>query len=289
MAVARRGGFAAAAAELNLSPSAVSHAVRTVEDRLGVPVFARTTRSVHLTEAGAAFVAALGPAFSDIAEAMEHARSTRDNPAGLLRINTSHVAIRMVLTEIVTEMALAHPNVTVELFADDSLTDIVAEGFDAGVRLGEMISQDMVAVRLTPPFQAIMAASPDYLARHETPQTIADLSDHACVGFRLPGSGGLYRWDLVDAGEPVEVDVSGPLILSDASQAVETALADIGIVYVFEPLVRDLLADGRLVQVLPEASCDEPGLFLYFPQRATQAPKLRAFVDIARRVCARRS
>jgi DNA-binding transcriptional LysR family regulator len=284
--VARRGGFAAAAAELGMSPSAVSHAVRLVEERIGQPLFARTTRSVALTEAGEALVGTVGPALQDIAERMERIRAVKGRPSGLLRINASRVAFPLALTPIVAVMAERYPDVTVEIFADERLSDIVGEGFDAGVRLGEMIAEDMVAVRLTPPFQAIIVASPAYIGLRGRPKSLADLARHNCIGYRQMRSRALYRWDLSDEGKDVVVETRGTAIVTDSLSARDLALAGIGLVYLFEPLVRADIEAGQLVQVLPEASIEEPGLFLYFPRRASMAPKLRAFIDTARAVAA---
>jgi DNA-binding transcriptional LysR family regulator len=286
LAVAKRGGFAAAAGALGMSPSAVSHAVRTVEDRLGAPLFARTTRSVALTEAGHGFVAAIGPAMQDLQDGLERLRLAGGRVTGVLRLNVPRIAQPIVLTPILLLLARRHPELVVEVTSDDRLADIVAEGFDAGVRLGGMIAQDMVAVRLTPPFQAIMVASPDYLAARGEPADIAGLARHNCIGFRLLASGGVYAWDLTDGDEEVAVSVSGTVRVTDSSYAKDLALAGAGIAYVFEPLVRAELHDGRLRQVLPAASIEEAGLFLYYPRRAAIAPKLRAFIEAAKEVLA---
>ncbi|RUW29287.1 LysR family transcriptional regulator, partial [Mesorhizobium sp. M2A.F.Ca.ET.015.02.1.1] len=205
VAVARRGGFALAAAELGMSPSAVSHAVRLVEERVGQPLFARTTRSVSLTEAGKALVETAGPALQDIAERMDRIRGVKGRPAGLLRINASNIAIPLAVTPVVAAMAERYPDVTVEIVADQGLIDIVGEGFDAGVRLGEMIAQDMVTVRMTPPFKAVIVASPTYVGKRGRPRAVADLADHNCIGYRLVRSGALYRWDLNDNDRDVVV------------------------------------------------------------------------------------
>lgn len=287
LAVARRRSFAAAAAELGMSPSAVSHAVRLVEERIGQPLFARTTRSVALTEAGEALIGTVGPALQDIAERMERIRAVKGRASGLLRINAPRLAFPLVLTPILAAMAERHPGVTVEIFTDERLADIVGEGFDAGIRLGEMIAEDMVAVRLTPPFRVIVVASPAYVGRHGRPKSLFDLSKHNCIGYRQIRSGALYRWDLAENGKDVAVETRGTAIVSEALSARDLALAGIGLIYIFEPLVRADLAAGRLVQVLPEASIEEPGLFLYFPRRASMAPKLRAFIDTARAVAER--
>ena len=284
VAVARRGGFALAAAELGMSPSAVSHAVRLVEERIGQPLFARTTRSVSLTEAGKALVETAAPALQDIAERMDRIRGVKGRPAGLLRINASNIAIPLAVTPVVAAMAERYPDVTVEIVADQGLIDIVGEGFDAGIRLGEMIAQDMVTVRMTPPFKAVIVASPAYIAKHGRPRDVADLADHNCIGYRLVRSGALYRWDLNDNGKDVVVETCGTAIVTDSLGAIDLALTGVGLAYVFEPLVRAGLAAGRLVQVLPQTAIEEPGLFLYFPRRASMAPKLRAFIDTAQEI-----
>ncbi|MET3592585.1 MULTISPECIES: LysR family transcriptional regulator [Mesorhizobium] len=284
VAVARRGGFALAAAELGMSPSAVSHAVRLVEERIGQPLFARTTRSVSLTEAGRALVETAAPALQDIAERMDRIRGVKGRPSGLLRINASNIAIPLAVTPVIAAMAERYPDVTVEVFADQALVDIVGEGFDAGIRLGEMIAQDMVTVRLTPPFKAMVVASPAYIGKHGRPRDVADLANHNCIGYRLVRSGGLYRWDLNDNGKDVVVETRGTAVVTDSLAAIDLALAGVGLAYVFEPLVRAGLAAGRLIQILPKTAIEEPGLFLYFPRRASMAPKLRAFIDTAQEI-----
>lgn len=284
LAVARRKGFAAAALELGTSASNVSHAVRTVENRLGTPLFARTTRSVSLTAEGEALIAALTPALQEIEASWDLARAKKTGASGLLRINTPRVALPLAVTPIVAAMVAAHPDVTVEAYVDDALTDIVAAGFDAGIRLGEMIAEDMVTVRLTPPLRAIVVASPAYLDRRGEPRAIADLAQHDCVGFRQIAGGGLYRWDLQENGRDVQADVRNAVIINDPLYAVELALAGVGLIYVFDALVREHLKATRLQEVLPLAAIVEPGLFLYFPRRAAMAPKLRAFIETARTV-----
>ena len=282
LAVAQRGGFAAASASLGMTASAVSHAVRQVEDRIGQPLFARTTRSVALTEAGRTLVAAIGPALADIGDGLERVRSIRGQASGHLRLNVPRIAVPMALAAVAAEMAVRHPEVTLEIVADDGLSDIVELGFDAGVRLGSMVVQDMVAVALTAPFRAIMVASPAYLARRGMPAAITALPLHNCIGFRLIKSGGLYAWEVQQQGQDTTVTTKGSAILSDSLQARDLALAGVGIAYIFEPLVRSDLAAGQLIAVLPEAAVEETGLFLYFPKRAALAPKLRALVEVIR-------
>jgi DNA-binding transcriptional LysR family regulator len=284
LAVAQRNGFAAAAAELGMSPSAVSHAVRTVETRLGVPLFARTTRSVALTDAGAALLAAMEPALRDIQDTLDRLRSAQGRISGVLRLNVPRVAPPMALTPVLAELARRHPELVVEVTSDDALVDIGAAGFDAGMRLAEMIAQDMVVVRLTPPFRAILVATPGYLTAHGEPASVAELAAHNCIGFRMPGSGGVYAWELQESGADIAVDVSGSVRVTDPLYARELALAGVGIAYLFEPLVARELRDGSLRQVLGATAIEEPGLFLYFPRRAAETPKLRAFIEVAKQM-----
>jgi len=282
LAVARTRSFSRAGAELGLGASAISHAVRVVEDRLGAPLFARTTRSVALTEAGTVFVERAERAAEELEAAADQVRAGQSRITGLLRINAPHVALHLGFTPILLEMGRRHPQLTVEVVSDDALTDVVANGFDAGVRLGEMIAQDMVAVRLTPPFRAIMVASPDYLAKRGTPASVEDLSAHNCIGYRLLASGAVYAWDLTDQGKDIKLTVSGSARVSDSAYAAQLAVAGLGIAYVLEPLIAGELAGGVLREVLPQAAVEEPGLFLYFPQKAARAAKLRAFLDVVR-------
>lgn len=285
-AVARHGGFAAAAAHLGLGTSAVSHAVRRVELALGQPLFARTTRSVAPTEAGAAFLAALGPALDALEAACDAVRGGAGRVTGTLRLNVPRIALAMGLTEAIVRVSRAHPDLVVEVTTDEGLVDIVAGGWDAGVRLGGMIAEDMVAVRLTPPCRTALVASPAYLAARGEPKTIAELKRHDCIGYRRITTGGTYAWELLDGGRDVAVQVAGPLRVTDSLHARDLALAGCGIAYLYAPLVVDDLAAGRLVALLPEAAIEEPGLFLYFPRHAAGAPKLRALVDTVRRLVA---
>jgi DNA-binding transcriptional LysR family regulator len=282
VAVAKARSFSAAAGALNMSPSAVSHAVRTVEERVGEVLFTRTTRSVALTGAGAAFVTRISAALEDIAGAFENLSAERGELTGTLKVNASRVAFVMALTRILAKMALVHPRLTVEVHANDALVDIVAQGFDAGVRLGESIDQDMVAVRLTPPFKSILVASPGYLQQRGRPAAVADLSKHNCINFRLLAAGSIYEWDLIEAGRQVAVRTSGTVTITDATLARNLALAGVGIAYIFEPQVREDIEAGQLEWLLPDAALQEDGLFLYYPRQVSMSPKLRAFIEVAR-------
>jgi DNA-binding transcriptional LysR family regulator len=281
--VARHRSFAAAAAELRMSPSAVSHAVRTVEDRLAIPLFARTTRSVSLTEAGVRFLAGVEPALADIHQAIERLTAERGKVTGLLRINALRVVLDMALIPILATLARQHPRLTVEINADQTLVDIVAQGFDAGIRLRRAVQQDMVTTRLTRSFKAILVASRDYLDAKGTPKSVADLQQHNCIGLRLGESGAIFEWELIDRKKPVMVKTSGTALVTDTMQALSLALAGVGIAYVAEPLARRYLREGSLTWLLPQSATEYDGLFLYYPKRASLAPKLRAFIDVAKK------
>lgn len=283
-AVARLRSFAAAAAELGLGASAVSHSVRLVETRLRIPIFARTTRSVSLTEAGEAFLARAMPALDQIHEAVEATQALKGRVTGTLRLNAPRVAITMILTDVLVALAERHPDLVVEVTSDDGFVDIVGAGFDAGIRLGEALEEDMIAVRLTPELRFIIVGAPDYLAGRAELRTVADLRAHNCIGYRQLSRGGAYPWDLLDEGRNVAVAVSGTARVTDPYFAIELALAGVGLAYVMEPMVRQHLRAGALRWVLPSAATREEGVFLYFPPRQAETPKLRAFIDVAREI-----
>jgi DNA-binding transcriptional LysR family regulator len=282
--VARHRGFAPAAAALGMSPSAVSHAVRTVEDRLGEPLFARTTRSVALTEAGTRFLASIEPALADIDKAAEGLAAERGEVTGLLRINTVRVALDMALTPILAKLARQHPRLTVEVYADDAMVDIVARGFDAGIRLGVAVAQDMIAMRLTRPFKVLVVASRQYLDAKGVPKTIGDLHRHNCIGLRYIGSGAMLDWQLTDGKKIAAVRTSGTALVTDPTHALKLALAGVGIAYAIEPLARPHIRNGRLKWLLPQCAVEHDGLFLYYPRRASLAPKLRVFIEAAKAI-----
>ncbi len=284
MAVAKRGGFAAAATQLGLSPSAVSHAVRVVEAELGMAIFARTTRSVALTEAGAEFIASVGPALIAIGEAGERAKTDKDRVNGTLRLSVQRSSLATVVAPVLIELARRHPDLVVEIGADDGPVDMIGGGYDARIRLGEVMAEEIVATRLTQPFQAVMVATQNYIESFGEPMSIADLADHNCIGLRDPISGGAMPWDVVDGGKEISAAVSGTVVAPDQPFARELALAGVGIAQVFAPLVHADLQSNRLVWVMPEAAVLRPGLFLVFARSASEQPKLRAFIDVARDV-----
>jgi DNA-binding transcriptional LysR family regulator len=282
--VARHRSFAAAAAELGMSPSAVSHAVRRVEDRLGTPLFARTTRSVSLTEAGTRFIARLEHALGDIGTVIEELSAERGQVTGLLRIDSPSTGVfEMALVPVLARLAQQHPRLTVEVRAGYLSADIVAQGFDAGIRIRGAIEQDMVMTRLTGPFKAILVASRDYLNAKGRPKSIAGLHQHNCIGLRWVLTGAIYDWELIDGKKPITVKTSGTALVTDIANALSLALAGIGIAYVLEPLARQHIREGSLEWLLPQTAVEHDGLFLYYPRRASLAPKLRAFIEVAKK------
>lgn len=282
-AVARHGGFTAAAVHLGLGVPAVSHAVRAVELRLGQPLFARTTRAVTPTEVGAAFLAAIDPALESLETAFDAVRGGAGRVTGVLRLNVPRIALSMGLEAAIVRAARLHRELVIEVTCDERLVDIVAEGFDAGVRVGGMIAEDMISIRLTPPFRTALVAAPAYLAERGEPQSIADLRRHDCIGYRRIATGGVYDWELLDEGRDVSVAVGGPVRVTDSLHARDLAEAGCGIAYLYEPLIAGAIADGRLRRVLETTAIEEPGLFLYCPRRVAETPKMRAFAAVLRR------
>jgi DNA-binding transcriptional LysR family regulator len=281
--VARHRSFAAAAAELGMSPSAVSHAVRSVEERLGTPLFARTTRSVSLTEAGTQFTAGVEPALVDIGKAIEGLSAERGRVTGLLRINAPRGVLDTLLMPILARLARQHPRLTVEVRTGAFAGDIVAQGFDAGIRIRRFIQQDMVTTRLTRSVKLILVASPDYLDAGGTPKSIADLHQHNCIRIRNTVSGAVFDWELIDGNKLITLKTSGTALVTDLTEALGLALAGIGIAYVVDMLARPHLRDGSLKWLLPQTAVEQEGAFLYYPRRASLAPKLRAFIDAAKK------
>ena len=279
MLVAERRSFKAAAQELGVSPSAVSQTIRTLEKRLGVALLQRTTRSVGLTEAGERFLHWARPALEGLGQALDAVSSLAEKPSGLLRLNASRGFIGAVINDVLPAFLSANPNVQVEIWADDGLTDIVAQGFDAGVRLGESLEADMIAVRVSPPFRFAVVGSPDYFARHGRPKEPQDLIRFPCIRFRQTTSQSIYRWEFMAGNHPVNVVINGPVIVNDTAVNSAAALNGIGLAYVAEPLVWKEIEEGSLEAVLEEYLPMTPGVFMYFPGRAQAMPKLRAFID----------
>ncbi len=267
--------------ELGLSPSAISHALRGLEDRLGLRLLNRTTRSVALTEAGERLFARLDPAFRDIDDALEDLNDLRSKPSGMLRINAGRAAVQMVLLPLVTSFLKAYPDVKVEIVNDDALVDVVSSGFDAGVRFGETIEVDMIAIPLGPYQRSVVVATPEFFQDHAKPNHPQDLMALSCVRHRFP-SGVLYRWEFERGGIKLETEVEGPLTLSDVGMILDAALQGAGLAYVFEQMATPYLADGRLVAVLEDWCPHYPGLYLYYPSRRQLPTALKAFIEFVK-------
>jgi DNA-binding transcriptional LysR family regulator len=278
LAVAQHRNFSKAAAGLGVTPSAISQAIRTLEKRVGAPLFIRTTRSVGLTEAGQRFLSRAKPAFEELVAASEVARDLGQRPAGLLRLAVPRAAVPIVLEPLIASFCRAYPEVEVELAASEQLVDLATGGFDAGVRLGQFIAADMIAVRLTPPFRSIIVGSPDYLARNGRPKHPDDLRRHACLRMRRSG-GGIALWPLEDKGQAIELAVSGPLIANDYPTLLGATIEGIGLAQLPAPVAAGAIKTGKLVQVLEPYAPMAPGVFLYYPGHRQIMPKLRAFID----------
>lgn len=279
LAVARCKSFRRAANELGLSTTAVSNAVAGLETRLGARLFHRTTRSVALTEAGEHFVARIAPALSEIRGAMEETTSNRLLPIGTLRINASLGAARMVFAPLILAYLRRYPDMKVEIVTEGRMIDIVAEGFDAGIRQSETVPQDMVRIPIDGALRMAVVGSPGHFARFPIPASPAELSQHPCVRARFP-SGAPARWEFSHHGEPMNVDVNGPITLDDPGLMREAALAGAGLAYLADWYVRDDLAAGRLVRVLQDWTPSYPGLALYYPPGRQLPAGLRALVDL---------
>ncbi|MGF6316522.1 LysR family transcriptional regulator [Pseudomonas frederiksbergensis] len=281
LCIAQHLNFSRAAVELGLTPSALSHSLRALENRLGLRLFNRTTRSVALTEAGARLYARLKPAFRDIDDALEDLNNFRDKPSGNLRITAGRQACELVLLPIASEFLQDYADISLEIVESDAVLDIVAGGFDAGVRFGNRLEADMVSLPIGPNMRSMVVGSPSFFERHAPPQKPEDLHGVPCIRHRFP-SGSMYRWEFERGGITQEIEVSGPLTLGDVSLMVGPALQGVGLAYVFEDMVTGHLADGRLIQVLANWCPYYPGLHLYYPSRRHVPAPLKAFIDFAR-------
>jgi DNA-binding transcriptional LysR family regulator len=281
LAIARHRSFRRAAVDLRVSPSALSHAVRGIEGRLGLRLFNRTTRSVALTEAGERLFARIRPAFHDIEDALEDLNSLRDEPAGTLRINAGRGSTRLVLLPVVQRFLAAYPQVRVEVATDNALVDMVSGGFDAGVRLGEIIAADMIAVPLGPRQRSAVVGSPAFFERWPKPLVPEQLRGLPCIRHRFD-SGLYYAWEFARGGVEVSTVVDGPLCMTDQDMMLAPALAGTGLAYLFEAQVEASIAEGRLVRVLQDWCPYYPGFYLYYPSRRQMPLVLRAFLDFVR-------
>ena len=280
-AVVRHGNFTNAAARLGVSPPALSQTIRSLEERLGQRLFNRTTRSVAVTPAGERLAAALLPVLDSLEGVVEAALEDDGVPSGPLRINAARVAVP-VLARVVPGFLATFPRVELEIDTSDSLVDIVRDGFDAGIRLGERLEKDMVAVRFGGDLRMAVVGSPAYLEAHPAPTHPRQLVDHDCLVMRSPTDGSPYRWEFAKDGEEVRIAVSGPLTCNDPSVRIAAATAGLGLAYLFEHQAALHVEAGRLVRVLEDWTPPYPGCFLYYPGRRNQRPALRAFIDFAR-------
>jgi DNA-binding transcriptional LysR family regulator len=281
LAIANHRSFRKAAVELGVTASALSHALRAIEERLEVRLVNRTTRGVALTEAGERLFDRIRPAFLDIDAALDDLDTFRGQPYGKLRINAARAATRLVLLPIVSRFLRAYPSVEVEIVINDALVDMVSSGFDAGIRFGESIAADMIAVPIGPRHRFAVVGAPGYFENKAKPLTPHDLKDHACVRYRFAG-GALYRWDFERGGIELEIEVQGPLTLGDQDIISDAVLQGDGLGYLFEDQVRSALEDGRLVRVLEDWCPFYPGFFLYYPSRRQLPTALRAFIDFVK-------
>jgi DNA-binding transcriptional LysR family regulator len=278
LSVAQHRSFRKAAAELGVTPSAISQAVRALEARVGVALFIRTTRSVSLSEAGGRFHARAKPAFEELVAASEVARGLGQRPSGLLRLTVPRAVVPILLERLIASFCQAYPDVEVEIATSGDLVDIAAEGFDAGIRLGQFIEADMIAVRLAPSHLLTVVGSPDYLRRRQRPQRIDDLRRHACLRMRR-SNGSIAPWSFVNGNEAVEAVVSGPLIANDMPTMLGAAVEGLGLAQVPDPIAAGAVKAGKLVRVLEPFASTAPGVFLYYPGNRQMMPKLRAFID----------
>jgi DNA-binding transcriptional LysR family regulator len=278
LSVAQHRSFRRAAASLGVTPSAIGQAVRGLEARVGVPLFTRTTRSVGLTEAGERFISRAKPAFEELVAASEAVRDLGRRPTGLLRLSVPRAVVPLILEPVVASFCQAYPEIEVEIAASDEMVDVAAGGFDAGIRMGQFISADMVAVRLTQPFTFVVVASPDYLAGRKRPQRIDDLRDHACLRIRR-SNGSIAPWSFADGNKAIEAIVSGPLIAHDYPTLIGAALKGLGLAQVPAPIARSAISEGQLQELLKPFAVTTPGIFLYHPGKRQVLPKLRAFID----------
>ena len=282
IAVARDRSFTKAAAKLGVSPSALSHTMRGLEERLGLQLLTRTTRNVAPTEAGERLLHIIAPHFDGIEEALASLTALRERPAGTLRLAAGDLAAETILWPAVEKLRRNYPDITVEIDVDNGLTDIVAGRYHAGVRLGERVDKDMIAVRISPDLRMAVVGAPSYFAEHRKPRQPKDLTDHACINIRLPTLGGFYVWEFEKDGKETKVRVEGPLAFNSSRMAVEAALAGSGLACTLEDRVKHHIRDGKLVRVLADWCPPFAGYYLYYPSRRQPTPVFSLLVDAVR-------
>lgn len=280
--VAKARSFTKAAAKLGVSQSALSHTIRHLEERHHVKLLTRTTRSVSPTAAGEALMNTLLPVFSQVKDALTTMQHDSTTPSGTVRITAGAHAARTYLWPCVTKLRTHYPNLTFDIDVDNGLRNIAAEGYDGGIRLGEQVEKDMIAVCISPPMRMAVVGSPAYFSTHSPPTTPRDLTHHACLNFRLPTQGGLYLWEFERDGRPLNVRVNGPLISNDADLLIKAAQHGFGLTCTLEDTVSDLLHNGQLVRVLEDWCPPFPGYYLYYPSRRHVPPGLSLLIDALR-------
>jgi DNA-binding transcriptional LysR family regulator len=276
--VAEQRNFTAAAKALGVSPSAVSQIIKQLEHRLGVALLLRTTRSTSLTEAGERFLNQAGPALDQVLAALENVGSFAEKPSGLLRLNLPRQIYLFYLAPLILSFTRKYPEITVELFFEDQQSDVVATGFDAGIRISDILAKDVVAIKLWGPIRFVTAASPEYLAKMGRPKHPKDLLSHNCIRPRL-GAGLYERWEFEQKGKEFHVQVKGSLILNDSLVMLDAAVNGAGIIYSTEDAIKDKVREGKLEIVLDQYACSSAGFYLYYPKRSQVLPKLRAFIE----------
>jgi DNA-binding transcriptional LysR family regulator len=282
LAVAEHGSLRKAAAALGVQPPAISYQLKALEQRIGADLFARTTRSVRLTDAGQALLARAGPALAELGDALEDARNASGATRGTIRLTLPYVAYEMTIARKLRAFQLQFPHIELDLSFDEAFVDMVAEGFHAGIRLGDHIQQDMVAVRLCPPFKETVFAAPSYLHKHGRPRQPKDLLQHSCIRYRYIASGRFAEWRFKVRTGVIAVDVNGSLIVNSTSALVSAALDGIGIGWLFQPAVEKELSAGKLESVLSGYCLEQPGYFLYFPRSSSRAHAFKTFVEFMR-------
>ena len=281
LTVADLGSFRAAAAQLGVTPAAISQAVKALETRVGMTLLLRTTRSVALSEAGSHLLARLRPAAADIHDVVEELSTLRGQPKGLLRVSAPRIALDLVLYPLLPAFRRACPDVSLDIDVNDEVVELTSRGFDAGIRIGQMIERDMVAVRLTPDFRWCVLGSDDYLAARGRPKTPQDLTRHECIRYRFPTAKSVYRWEFTQNNRAISVDAPGSITVNDHLSMIALAKRGAGLAYTADLVAARELADGSLKPVLAGFCPTTPGLFLYFPAKSERQPKLRAFIDFA--------
>lgn len=277
--VARERSFTKAASLLGVSQSALSQTVRALEERLGIRLLTRTTRSVSPTEAGERLMRSLGPHFDEINNELASLNDLRDKPAGTIRISTSEHAAMAVLAPTLRTFMLDYPDINVEVIVDYGLTDIVSERYDAGVRLGEQVAKGMIAVKVSPEMRIAVVGAPSYLARKGRPKSPRDLTSHNCINVRMPTHGGIFAWEFERDGREMRVRVEGQLVFNNIAMRIDAALAGVGLAYIMEDQIAEYIADGRLERVLEDWCAPFPGYHLYYPHRRHSSPAFSLLID----------